>query len=874
LALLQTREYLYPDAVMHALASRNCSKATQEDLMYAVTHPVDTPTNVATPSRPNPIWRRWRVALAWLAACVVLPFGLAACGGSDSVAPTTATSVTAVIDAAGGTVTGPDGIQVIIPPGALSQATTIGIARSVTGAPDALEAFPVAGNVYEFTPHDVIFNSLVTIRAPVPSGASGTNLFMASLGQNWKQIDAVVTNGVGEWQRNSFSFGYYGTGICSVPTVMINDPYWCVNDRSSARISATPTEALTQTSVPILQLGDAGSYRVDQAATLQMASTFEVAGNCRNVGVSFLRSQFNANTSTWSARQVVATQSPTLVVSGGKRTGTATFPLGVTSLDNGKNRFAFVVQFECPKVLHANSTTVTGWDPVNYTSRTVADGMIVEVNIAQPAVTYTIGGTVSGLTGTGLDLYNNGTDIRYVDNNGAFTFTNKIGAGSPYAVTVKTQPVGQTCTVTNGSGTANADVNNIAVTCGAATAAKAWRGAALIETNNAGGAEGPEIAFDANGDAFAIWYQSDGTRNQIWANRYTPAGWQTPQLLSSGLGDAYQPHIALDANGLVIAVWAQTDGTNYNIWARPYAEGVWGTPELIETELGNAFSPRVAFDAASNAIVVWSQTVGGLSGIHTNRFTYTSNTWGSATTIDGGVGPAYQPQVAVLPGGWVVAVWIQNVGGLDHIFTNTFNGTGWSTADVLDSNNNGGTVAPHLAADANGNAIAVWSQGDGVKFNAYTSRFSAGSWGLVELLETSNVSYATAPRIAMNAAGNAVAVWLEDEMDNTNVWARHYTAGVGWGTTVLIDSPLGYGADSPNVAIDPAGHATAIWPFRGYIYANHFTAGTGWGTPEKLETVIGGLGSRNVAMDVNGNAIAVWGQSDGTRPNIWANVYK
>ncbi|MEI6226574.1 MAG: hypothetical protein WCS72_17660, partial [Deltaproteobacteria bacterium] len=63
---------------------------------------------------------RWTVG-------ILCSLGLAACGSGGGDA---ATSATAVIGPAGGTLTGPDGVQVVIPPGALNQATTIGIARS------------------------------------------------------------------------------------------------------------------------------------------------------------------------------------------------------------------------------------------------------------------------------------------------------------------------------------------------------------------------------------------------------------------------------------------------------------------------------------------------------------------------------------------------------------------------------------------------------------------------------------------------------------------------------------------------------------------------------------------------------------------------
>jgi 6-phosphogluconolactonase (cycloisomerase 2 family) len=86
-------------------------------------------------------------------------------------------------------------------------------------------------------------------------------------------------------------------------------------------------------------------------------------------------------------------------------------------------------------------------------------------NPPPPPTQYTIGGTVTGLTGTGLVLQDNGGDDLAVTANGAFTFATKVNSGGAYAVTVKTQPSGQTCTVANGSGTASANVTTVAVSC-------------------------------------------------------------------------------------------------------------------------------------------------------------------------------------------------------------------------------------------------------------------------------------------------------------------------------------------------------------------------------------------------------------------------
>jgi 6-phosphogluconolactonase (cycloisomerase 2 family) len=86
-------------------------------------------------------------------------------------------------------------------------------------------------------------------------------------------------------------------------------------------------------------------------------------------------------------------------------------------------------------------------------------------NTPPPPSQYTIGGTASGLSGTGLVLQDNGGDNLAITGNGAFTFATKVDSGGAYSVTVMTQPSGQTCTVTNGSGTASADVTSVAVTC-------------------------------------------------------------------------------------------------------------------------------------------------------------------------------------------------------------------------------------------------------------------------------------------------------------------------------------------------------------------------------------------------------------------------
>jgi subtilisin-like proprotein convertase family protein len=78
---------------------------------------------------------------------------------------------------------------------------------------------------------------------------------------------------------------------------------------------------------------------------------------------------------------------------------------------------------------------------------------------------YLVGGTVTGLTGDGMVLRNNGVASQPISVSGGFTFNAPVVQGSAYAVTVFAPPTGQHCTVTNGSGTSSTDVSNVAVSC-------------------------------------------------------------------------------------------------------------------------------------------------------------------------------------------------------------------------------------------------------------------------------------------------------------------------------------------------------------------------------------------------------------------------
>ena len=117
---------------------------------------------------------------------------------------------------------------------------------------------------------------------------------------------------------------------------------------------------------------------------------------------------------------------------------------------------------------------------------------------------FTVGGLVSGLTGNGLVLTNNGVDNLAVNANGPFTFSMTLPVGAAYSVAVTTQPAGQSCSVGGGGGyLANANYGGVAVTC-AGVNSKATRATANTLTSAVqalGGKRSGRILYLACADA-------------------------------------------------------------------------------------------------------------------------------------------------------------------------------------------------------------------------------------------------------------------------------------------------------------------------------------------------------------------------------------
>jgi hypothetical protein len=185
-------------------------------------------------------------------------------------------------------------------------------------------------------------------------------------------------------------------------------------------------------------------------------------------------------------------------------------------------------------------------------------------------------------------------------------------------------------------------------------------------------------------------------------------------------------------------------------------------------------------------------------------------------------------------------------------------------------------ITPTVGQDARGNRIAVWEESDGVRFNVWAKRSTAGmGWGPSQRLDAGHDGNSYSPRVALDAQGNAMAVWEQQVGGHYKVWANCYIAGQGWGAALPIEPASSGDANAPQVALTAQGQAIAVWQQsdgkHSHIRTSRYAPQTGWSTAERVGSAVTHANAPQITFGANGTALAVWQQFDGLQTQVWAS---
>jgi hypothetical protein len=406
----------------------------------------------------------------------------------------------------------------------------------------------------------------------------------------------------------------------------------------------------------------------------------------------------------------------------------------------------------------------------------------------------------------------------------------------------------------------------------------------------------PKIAINSRGDAMVVW-QQDAPGRKIWAQPYVAgSGWGTATAIT-GTEDGWRPQVGLDDEGNAIALWAEelwTQDDNpvgFAVRIAHYEAGSgWQAPTKVNEIPRWSTGEQVLLDAHGNITVAWLSD----SGLWANRYEREIG-WGTPTLLAAEAG--HEPRIATDGEGNVVVAWQQFVAQATEFWAVRYDvEDGWGSPAQIDSDTASNVHSLQIASDKLGNTLAVWQQRDGAgaHFDVWANRFEAGGgWGTPTMIgmdeselpdQASNEGEVA---LASNAEGAAVAVWtlVENDSDragggSVSLWAGRYQPGSGWSVPVMLQRERARPRNprEPQVALDAQGNAIAIWEqFDGVgsgIWASRYDAERGWSAAMLIQEPTGRAERPQVAFDSQGRATAVWDQTDNSRRSIWISYFE
>jgi len=339
-------------------------------------------------------------------------------------------------------------------------------------------------------------------------------------------------------------------------------------------------------------------------------------------------------------------------------------------------------------------------------------------------------------------------------------------------------------------------------------------------------------------DAIAVWQHGEtGTRDiwySIWddTNRqwWTPSGVQAFSIAELA-GDDVDPNIAFNRQGEAIAVWSHETGNaslGYDIWFSRWSGYGWTPPTEVASLTGDDIDPAVAFDTSGWAIAIW---------VHNGSYIYYSlwngtNWVGPAQAIvsDWPLLPFWgsnMPEIAFTSSrakGYTskkaVAIWTQwaiypEVPPLriSRIYYAIWDGASWSPSpaqeipgQAYDAAENGipSFFRNGISSDNLNNAIAVWATNN-ISQPVYYALWDGRTWNDTIALDAQE-AYGHMPAVAFDGNDNALLVFTHN---TTNLWYLRYINDEWQLATEVANS--GGNDTRPSVAFLTSNRAVVVW---------------------------------------------------------------
>jgi hypothetical protein len=403
-----------------------------------------------------------------------------------------------------------------------------------------------------------------------------------------------------------------------------------------------------------------------------------------------------------------------------------------------------------------------------------------------------------------------------------------------------------------------------------ASAAPGWSRPTNISDVMSIGEESPLLSVDSAGNATAVWRRYRGGK-LIYESAMRQVGgpWSTPSRFFGGLEDAYGLQIAVDALGNETAIWARRAGRSWVVQsATRSVGGIWSAPVTLSA--AGAGSALVAAGPEGNVTAVWLlEREEGRRSVVQSATRPDGGSWSAPVTLSPPRKAGRSPQIALDPQGGATAVWEEEYSGAAQSAARPPGGS-WSAPVTLSAT---GVRAdwPQVAVDSQGNATAVWAGAvfSGGRIQSHriqtATRPAGGTWSAPVSISKAGHRHVQDPQIVVSPQGEATAIWQRSNGSYLVIQGATRPAGGSWSRPVDITTGQGRGGQHLQLRVDPWGNATAIWegydtrpgPNFAIQAAKHPPRGA-WSRPTDISRWTNSLGEPQIAVDPQGRSTAIW----------------
>jgi PKD domain-containing protein len=365
------------------------------------------------------------------------------------------------------------------------------------------------------------------------------------------------------------------------------------------------------------------------------------------------------------------------------------------------------------------------------------------------------------------------------------------------------------------------------------------------------------------GDVIAVWRRAGIVQAAV-----RPAGEAFSQHvdLTAAGEDANAPQVAVAQTGEAIVVWEKraNDGSSILQAAVRPAGGAFSAAVGVSVAGQDVFEPQVAMDQAGDAVTVWQSSSN--TGVTVQAAVRAAGGAFSAPVDLSVGGRAFFPQVAIDDAGDAVAVWeiLDDTGVIVQAAVRPAGGSFSAPVNVAAAGPN--VDRPQVAINQAGDAVAVWVDSSGENSVRAAVRPAGGSFSApVNVSATSESAFE--PQVALDQAGDAVVVWRG--FSDTRWIVRAAVRAAGGSVLAPVNvSATDQNAQAPRVAMDPTGDAVVAWESpraaNTIVQAAVRSAAGAFSPPVDLSAADARAFSPQVAMDQAGDAVAVFERFSGT----------